>query len=61
MKALPALLAAFVLTGCDMDKLTGVQSQEPTPVPRPAATPKPTPKPGEWMLKDYKNPLDKKK
>ena len=23
--------------------------------------PKPTPKPGEWMLKDYKNPLDKKK
>ena len=61
MKALPLLLfLALVTAGCDMDKITGVQSEPATPVPtpRPVATPKPTPKPGDWMWKNHKNPLD---
>lgn len=53
------LLALFVchLASCDV-KLE--------PVPEPEATPAPTsktaatPKPGEWLMKDYKNPLDTK-
>ena len=59
MKALPLLLSLAVFTaGCDMDKITGVQA-EPTPAPAPPrATPTPAPKPGEWMFKNYKNPLD---
>ncbi len=43
-----------------MDKITGVQTEPPTPVPTPRPTPTPVPKPkqGEWMFKNYKNPLD---
>ena len=43
-----------------MDKITGVQTDPATPIPtpRPAATPTPKPKPGDWMWKNYKNPLD---
>ena len=61
MKALPLLLSLALCTaGCDMDKVTGVQSEPATPVPVPKATPTPVPKPkqGEWMFKNYKNPLD---
>ena len=56
-------LAAFFTAGCDMDKVTGVQSEPATPVaaPKPAATPTPKPKQGDWMYKNYKNPLDPKK
>ncbi len=66
MKALPLLLSLAVFTaGCDMDKITGVQS-EPTPAPAPAVpkatpTPEPKPKQGDWMWKNYKNPLDPKR
>ena len=54
------LLAAVFTAGCDMDKITGVQSEPATPVPtpKPVATPTPKPKQGEWMFKNYKNPLD---
>ena len=61
MKALPILLSlALITAGCDMDKITGVQTEPPTPVPTPRPTPTPVPKPkqGEWMFKNYKNPLD---
>ena len=57
MKVLLLLLAAVFVAGCDVDKITGVKS-EPTPVPRPVATPTPKPKQGDWMYKNYKNPLD---
>ena len=59
MKALPLLLAALFLAGCDMNKITSVEEPAtPVPTPKPVATPKPTPKQGEWMYKNYKNPLD---
>jgi hypothetical protein len=58
MKVLPLILAAALLTGCDVEKMTGIRTQEPTPAPTPAPTPKPKEKPGEWMFKNYKNPLD---
>ncbi len=61
MKALLLVLAAIFIAGCDVEKLTSVQSPDATPPPTPVATPKPTPKPGDWMLKNYKNPLDGKK
>lgn len=57
MKVLLPLLAAVFVAGCDMDKITGVKP-EPTPTPRPVATPTPKPKQGEWMYKNYKNPLN---
>ena len=52
---------AALLAGCD-------SQLEPAPQPAVEATPRPvvkpkaeaTPKPGEWRMKDYKNPLDKK-
>ena len=67
MKALPLLLSlALFTTGCDMDKITGLQSEPATPVaeprtvaaPRTGATPTPAPKQGDWMWKNYKRPLD---
>ena len=63
MKALPVLLALVFLSACDQEKLAGIKnesSSNSTPGPVAAATPKPTPKKGDWMLKNYKNPLDKK-
>ena len=71
MNALTLLLSlALVTTGCDMDKVTSVQSEsaesEGGAAPgrpgaggaRSAATPTPKPKQGDWMYKNYKNPLD---
>ena len=60
MKFLAFLLVAVLIAGCDMDKITSVGSEPATPVPTPKPTPTPVPKPkqGEWMLKNYKNPLD---
>lgn len=61
MKTLLVIFTATFLAGCDMDKITGIAS-EPTPQPATpirVATPKPTPKPGEWMWKQYKNPLER--
>ena len=65
MKALPLLLAVVLLAGCDMKKISSAldptpATPPPTPAPVPKATPKPTPKPGDWMLKNYKNPLEQK-
>ncbi len=76
MKALPLILAALFVAGCDMKKVTGTggsassesasdsgggsDSPSQTKPAPPKATPKPTPKPGDWMLKNYKNPLEQK-
>jgi hypothetical protein len=53
------LLALFVchFAGCDV-KLEPPPEPEATPAPAPKAAA--TPKPGEWLMKDYKNPLDSK-
>ena len=60
MKALLLVVTAFCFAACDMQKITGVRSPDATPEPTPVPTPKPTPKPGEWMFKNYKNPLEQK-
>jgi hypothetical protein len=61
MKALLLVVTAFCFAACDVQKMTGGRLSEPTPEPTPAPpTPKPTPKPGEWMFKNYKNPLEQK-
>ena len=76
MKAFPLILAALFFAGCDMKKVTSTggsassesasdsggtpDSQSPKKPAPPKATPKPTPKPGDWMLKNYKNPLEQK-
>ena len=60
MKALPLILAALLLAGCDMKKITSVlESATPTPAPTPLPVAAPAPKAGDWLLKGYKNPLDK--
>lgn len=55
-----ALLPSLFLCGCGDTVRTFLGSATPTPIP--AATPapkaKPTPAQGNWMWKDYKNPLD---
>ena len=59
MKALPLVLVAVFLAGCSMKNLTSVlDASTPTPVPTPRPTPAPKPKQGDWMFKNYKNPLD---
>ena len=56
-RLLPLVLAAFVFSGCEKPDILKSDAEKATPTPVP--TPRPTtPKPGEWMLKDYKNPLD---
>jgi hypothetical protein len=60
MKALLLVVIAFCFAACDVQKMTGGRPPEATPEPTPAPTPKPTPKPGEWMFKNYKNPLEQK-
>lgn len=68
MKVLPLLLASLFFVACDTRKSStgssaaGDDAAESTATPKPKpATPKPTPKQGEWMLKNYKNPLDQKR
>ena len=54
-------LVTAIFTGCDpasKPDFLKSDAEKATPVPKP--TPVPTPKPGAWMLKDYKNPLEKK-
>jgi hypothetical protein len=60
MKPLLLVFTAFCFAACDVQKITGIQSPEPTPTPAPAPTPKASPKPGDWMFKNYKNPLEQK-
>jgi hypothetical protein len=53
------LIAASLLTGCGDagSAIFGKPTPEPTPEPPPT---KATPKPGDWMWKDYKNPLEQR-
>ena len=55
-----ALLTPLVFCGCGGDTVRaylGTNTPPPaTPVPTPVA--KASPAPGNWMWKDYKNPLD---
>ena len=60
MKSLVCVLVAFAVIGCDGKSIFSLGA-DPTPDPvTPAPTPKPTPVPGEWRLKDYRNPLEQK-
>jgi len=60
MKALLLTVIAFCFAACDVEKITGTRSAEATPEATPTPKAKPTPKPGDWMFKNYKNPLDKR-
>jgi len=62
MKALLLVVTAFSFAACDVQKTIGLSSPDPTPTPAPtpAPTPQATPKRGEWMFKNYKNPLDQR-
>jgi hypothetical protein len=56
-----ALLTPLLLCGCGGDTVRAFLGDTVTPVPAtPAPTPvaKATPAPGNWMWKDYQNPLD---
>lgn len=59
MKRVLLAVLAGTIAGCE--EPVAVES---TPPPTPAAPPTPvaraTPKPGDWMWKDYQNPLEKK-
>ena len=50
------VIAAAIFTGCEKPDILKSDAEKATPTPAP--TPQPTPKRGEWMFKDYKNPLD---
>ena len=57
MKALPLIFIAVCVVGCQ--KVGSLlDPSTPTPVPTPRPTPAPKPKQGDWMFKNYKNPLD---
>ena len=59
MKAILLVLIAVSLAGCNMQKVGSLlDPSTPTPVPTPRPTPAPKPKQGDWMYKNYKNPLD---
>lgn len=58
-----ALLSPLLLGGCGGDTVRAFLGSNPTPAPAPTpvANAKASPTPGNWMWKDYKNPLDPQK
>jgi hypothetical protein len=55
------ILPSLFLCGCGDTVRTYLGTATPTPVPTPAPVAKATPAKGDWMWKDYKNPLDAQK
>jgi len=50
-----------LLAGCGEEGRAIFATVTPVPKSTPmAATPTPAPKPGNWLLKDYKNPLEQR-
>jgi hypothetical protein len=54
------VLPMFALVACEPKPSPEVLAEQEQAAEAARATPKTTPKPkqGDWMLKDYKNPLD---
>jgi hypothetical protein len=52
-----ALFCPLLLSGCGGDTVRAYLGS-PTPTPAPTPVAKASPTPGNWMWKDYQNPLD---
>jgi hypothetical protein len=52
-----ALAVIYILSACEKPDFLKTAAEKATPAP----TPPPTPPKGDWMWKNYKNPLDPKK
>ncbi len=62
VKILGVLLPALLLVACEppAEKAARIKAAEEETTAAAKPTPAPTPKPGDWRMKDYKNPLEKK-
>ena len=62
VKILGVLLPALLLAACEpsAQKAAETKAAEEKAAIAARPTPVPTPKPGDWRMKDYKNPLEKK-
>ena len=63
MHRLLLLTALLVFTACEKkpteEEVIAAEEKKAAEIQQARATP--TPKPGDWRIKDYKNPLDTKK